>query len=514
MAKLTRREFLKTAAAGAAGVAALSVMGVSGAQEAVSDYASRVTESIDCEVVVVGSGPSGLCAAVQAIELGLNTVLIEVNGFYGGNGSGTEGLFGVNSDFQKEKGIDISFREIITNELETFNYRIDATRWKDMVEHSADNLRWLYNYGVGLSGQVDNYRGYGEVETFHWFKIRESDGRGDGSLLTGPLVKVLEDADTVMMTDTRGMELIMQDGKVAGLYAVNTQDGYVIQFNAPVVILATAGFADNEEMMTERGYDMNYVYHRGVSGHFGDGNRMAVAVGAEDVSKLRTYLRNQYTFPLGPYSTTTTYCTVKGLSMWINQNGVRFSKETAGARVSGFASNAKMSQRKTYSVFDGAFVEKYKAEATDLVSDLEMLETAGYDNCFKADTIEELAEKAGFDPNVLKATVDRYNEFCANRYDEDYGKEPEYLIPITTSPFYILRQDMGVWTSIGGTRTNNKHEVVTPEGAAIPGLYAVGTEGCELYWDSYTINIPASCMGNNVNSGRYSAIHACEYIKG
>lgn len=53
-----------------------------------------------------------------------------------------------------------------------------------------------------------------------------------------------------------------------------------------------------------------------------------------------------------------------------------------------------------------------------------------------------------------------------------------------------------------------KMEVINEAGVPIPGLYAVGTDGCELYRETYTMNVPASCNGNNCNSGRTAAKNA------
>ena len=55
-------------------------------------------------------------------------------------------------------------------------------------------------------------------------------------------------------------------------------------------------------------------------------------------------------------------------------------------------------------------------------------------------------------------------------------------------------------------------EAINEFGTPIPGLYAVGTDGCELYRETYTMNVPASCNANNVNSGRTAARNAAEYI--
>ena len=113
---------------------------------------------------------------------------------------------------------------------------------------------------------------------------------------------------------------------------------------------------------------------------------------------------------------------------------------------------------------------------------------------------------------ALEATVARYNEFCHNGLDEDFDKEAEYMAPIETPPFYIFRQDMSFWTSIGGIDTDRQMRVVNVKGEPVPGLYAVGTDGCQLYRETYMMNIPASCQGNNVNSGRIAAQHICENL--
>ena len=83
------------------------------------------------------------------------------------------------------------------------------------------------------------------------------------------------------------------------------------------------------------------------------------------------------------------------------------------------------------------------------------------------------------------------------------------MVPIETAPFYIFRQDMSFWTSIGGIDTNRKMQAINAKGEPIRGLYAVGTDGCQLYRETYTMNIPASCQGNNVNSGRVAAREIC-----
>lgn len=481
---------------------------------ACADYEKRVSRTVECDVVVVGAGPSGITACLQAAELGLMTVIIETTGRFGGNGTEVEGIFAVGSKMQKELGIDVTFREVIESECKMFNYHINALAWQDLVRNSAGNIDWLLSHGVGLSGVVDECKGDGEVNVFHWFKRRQPDNRGDGSQLTRPLLEDAVKLGAQAIPNTRGMELIMKDGKVAGLYAVNTETDEVTRFDCKAVILATGGFSDSEEMMAERGFDTKHLFHRGYPGHYGDGVRMAASAGAEDVSRVRTYLIKLHIDPLFFYSQTIMYIHQKGLTLWVNGNGERYANELCGEHVAAFFTNAKMSQEKTFSVFDTAFIERNRVNAPDIDKDLEDLLNGDGNNVFRADTIEELAEKVGMDPTILSANVARYNELCAKGCDDDFAKPADHMIPIDKAPFYIVRQDMAVWTSIGGVRTNRKFEAVKPDGKPVPGLYAVGVEGCELYRDGYTMNMPGSCNGNSVNSGRTAAKSAFAYIKG
>jgi len=473
----------------------------------------KQTNSVTCELLIVGSGPSGLSAAVQAAELGLKTVLIEVNNFLGGNGPHTEGVFAVDSKFQKEQNIKITLREIIESECVTFNYHINSLCWKDLIENSAENIDWLISHGVGFSGIVDECKGVASIKPFHWFERRSSDGRGNGYLLVEPLAEAARQLGVDIYNNTRGTELIMNEGKVTGLYAINTETGNVLRFSCSAVILATGGFVDNAEMMRERGFDEERLFRRGFGGHNGDGLRMAVSAGAEDISRLSTYLHKIYTYPLSAYSQSSACINLKGRTLWVNGDGERFANEFCGEVVPGFYTNAKMTQPSSYTVFDSAFIEKFKEEAPDLLADLETLLDSEYNNCFRADTIRELALLAAMDPDVFEKNVERYNEMCDNRYDDDFAKDPSKLIHIRTAPFYMVRQDIAVWTSFGAVKTNRKFEALTPTGAPVPGLYCVGVDGCRLYWDCYTLTVPGSANGNNVNSGRTAAKAAFDYIR-
>ena len=117
------------------------------------------------------------------------------------------------------------------------------------------------------------------------------------------------------------------------------------------------------------------------------------------------------------------------------------------------------------------------------------------------------------DADALQESIERYNGFCRDGSDEDFNKDPEMLIPFEEGPYWAFKHGLFYFSTIGGIATNRRFEVVDASGSPIPGLYAVGTDGCELYLETYTVMVPASCNANNVNSGRVAGREAAEYCK-
>ncbi|MFR1640088.1 MAG: FAD-dependent oxidoreductase [Eggerthellaceae bacterium] len=245
--------------------------------------------TMDVDIVVVGSGASGVAATVQAAELGATTLLLEKSDVTGGNGRLTEGMFALNSQMQKELGVGngVTFTDIIAAEQEFFNYRINNLLWKDMANASGDNIDWMASHGVKFSGVVDDYHGLGKFDCFHWFV----DGRGSNYI--DPMLESAQSMGAVVMTETPALDLIVEDGQVKGLYAEKA-DGGILQVNAKAVILTSGGYAQNADLMAERGWDLTYSHNNGVEGHDGDGLRMAISAGAHDVSRERCFLREAY----------------------------------------------------------------------------------------------------------------------------------------------------------------------------------------------------------------------------
>lgn len=466
------------------------------------------SRSMDADVVIVGAGASGLCAAVQASANGNKVLVLEVNGFIGGNGLMTEGIFACGSEMQKAAGIDISFQELFAKEASFFNYRIDATFWKDMYNHSAENLQWLIDNGVPFNGVVDQYNAFGHIPAFHWFAGKR--GHGFSKALHDKAVE----QGAQFLLNTRGRKLIMEEGRVAGILA-DCKDGGSLEIRCKAVILASGGYAGNLDMLVERGKDRGRIEYAGGPGHMGDGLNMAVEVGARDISQKCCFLCGVGTKGLAPLGDTILqFLTCESPAMWVNQDAVRFAREDCALETSGCQVNAVETQRESYAIIDCDGLDAVEAKIPGLKSTI-LADVAAYKgpDIAVCNTVEECAEAMGLDAAVLAKTLSDYNAFCENGEDLEFGKSKPYLVPLKRAPYYIFHHNIAYMCSIGGIHTNIRMEVLNQEEAPIPGLYAIGADSCELYRETYTISIPASCNANNCHSGRVAANSAAAYIR-
>jgi len=100
----------------------------------------------------------------------------------------------------------------------------------------------------------------------------------------------------------------------------------------------------------------------------------------------------------------------------------------------------------------------------------------------KGDNITELAKEiaAHRDNNgrmkadTLSETVSRFNRFCRDGNDSDFGRPKELLGPLTTPPFYALAEYPGGPNTEGGLTRNARSQVIDVFGKPIPRLYAAG----------------------------------------
>ena len=525
--KLTRRGFI-----GAAGVAGAATIGagaagsvVAVAEEAPAAAPAEPVATYTCDVCVCGAGNSGLSAAVQAAQLGMGVVVLEKQGCTGGGGIGTEGLFAVGSDMQKEAGIEIEPAAVISCEMNYSHNRANGQKWMDLIRNSGENVAWLRDCGVNFTGVVDDYHG-GQFETFHWFGANRAHDD-----FTPAMTATAESLGVQFLLNTPAKELICDEsGAVVGVLGTKV-NGDVVQVNAKAVIIATGGFANNDELLQQGGFQDTTNVVRFLYGYDGDGVNMATSVGgASNVSRISGLM--QLTVSGAPGGEYGTFGQGDGLvvaghaadALWVNEDAERFCAENAGVENWMADMVPSLMHQKLYSIYDAkVFEDAYNAmimpridwDAT-MVELQERIDENPYNDFFSADTLEELVAKAapavGLDADVLMETVNNYNAMCEAGDDSDYGKPADYMHKLENPPFYFCYMPQACMVTFGGIRTNRKMEVVDKNGQPIAGLYSCGVDSADLWPNIYTINVPGGTNANNVNSGRFAGKNAAAYI--
>ena len=469
-------------------------------------------EKMETDIIVVAAGLSGLAAAISAAENGARVLVFEKSGTTGGAANMGMGPLGVGSRIQREHMISLTPGEAFRKHMYFTHYRVDARMVRDYYFKSGDTIDWLMDMGVEFAGvqrafsAPEDTRAYSDGEfTWHLERAREL---GVEFLLETPVHKI-----------------IMEDGRAVGVLAKD-KDGEEIEARAKSVILATGGFGDNPAMIKEEtGYEFGKtIFNFAIPGMKGDGLRMAWEAGA---GKEPCTMELMYQLP-----DNMNHFILDGAfrqpCLWVNRNGQRFMTEDQIGNTT-FTGNAITAQPGSvaFSIFDSRLLKKYKKKGPDIVSHVhphdlydhfdEQWErdlADGYEPITQADTLEELAQKAGIDPEGLAAQVEEYNEMCEAGFDEIFEKDRHYMQPIAKAPFYCCRQNVGAYGSLGGVKINHRTQAMTQEAKVIPGLYCVGTDACNIFGDSYPFILAGNTMGFCLNSGRIAGENAAAELDG
>jgi fumarate reductase flavoprotein subunit len=122
---------------------------------------------------------------------------------------------------------------------------------------------------------------------------------------------------------------------------------------------------------------------------------------------------------------------------------------------------------------------------------------------FEGATVEEVAKKAGLNPENVKRAAADMTKYAKEGRDEQFGKDPYYIRAVSEAPFYILKGKLHTLSSLNGVKVTENLQVVDKEEKVIPGLYALGHDAGGVYGDSYDLRIgEGTASAFAINSAR------------
>lgn len=511
-ASIERREFLKGASLiGAAALGAGMLGGCAPKSKEDMQTANAATmgggvdpASIDwkyeADVVVVGSGSSGTCAAIEAAEAGSSVLILEKNNaMYGGNSALCGGyMLAAGWSTQEElTGVADDTPEAFAEQMLRWSQGYgDQEMIREACLRSGEAVDWMISTGREYKGAsiLPPIWSCGDTEADlvpRSIYNHEAYGATEGHMAT--LRARVDTLDNVQIEMGAEVAHIVQDsdGAVVGVQLV---DGSYAKGRKGVV-LACASVDNNTQMARDLGL-LQQLWGQTLADaglqnpgcpdtdtNTGDGVRMLREIGA-DLCMSQSCCMNdkQYVGGISDWGVPAAMghepniyqsYTTEG-AILVDRTGRRFCQDDAEwgyviAEASKAAWRAGFNPQDPttgyiwyicdadhYWAFQGKGITVEDSETT-----------------FSADTIEGLAEIIGCNPKTLADQIDRWNSYVEVGEDLEYGRKAD-LGKIATPPFYCDVLIPGPMGTFAGAKTNIKTEVISLSGEIIPRLYAAG----------------------------------------
>lgn len=492
------------------------------------------SETFEAQVVVIGGGGAGLAAAVAAAEAGADVILLEKQRNPGGNSAAALDIFACESPVQKRFNVDAPQDKYFQIAMGFAHWAINPRIIRVFLQKSGDTIRWLEEKGLVFELNKRRFKYFGRELPPSAHCPVGSDGAG----IIRALTKSFEALGGRLLCDIGAKEMTASaDGKVIEVLAAKRTGGqYKIRANA--VVLACGGYGGNKEMLKR--YCPYYNENITLCGfpNMGEGIQMAMQMGAatEGLGVLHFESKG---LPREPKQLW--LLSWRPMTVWVNKRGERFTDEAIDNVFEAGNPVLRQPEKLSFTIIDETVKEhiiklmeetvmphyrgkerevsvkrwlppgEWVAEE-DIGTLLHLAEDKG--DAKIADSWDEIARWIGAKPEVLKATIDEYNSFCAKGRDEIFGKDPAYLMPLTDPPYYALRCGMRFLGTIGGIKINHLMEVLGKEEDPIPGLYAAGIDTGGWEPETYNQFLTGTTFGFSINSGRIAGENAAEYVLG
>ena len=481
----------------------------------ITDFAKEV----NADVVVAGAGAAGVIAAVKAADMGATVAVLQKEAVAVSQGNCSSAII-------KSGSTEGGLKKWLTFATAVNCWRNNRKLLEAYIDRSEEALKFVC--------EKSKITGDEKVEVFApWFGPKP---HNYGTLVAG----ILKDAQAEYgdklqcFFNTPIVQLIKDgDGTVIGCVGKDL-DGNYIKFNAKSVILATGAYENNATMVRRFCPDIEKFdfcpdiekFDKKVFRRTGDGNILAIEAGGcmEPVAHSRV----MHDFDAGLMWDEPPY-------LILNMNGERFvDEEVDMAYISnvlrwqpGFVGeNMDPEHQETGSlgwycqIYDNNYMEYATGPVPEFVMQRYLKEEdpslhvsvfPELIDTFRADTIEELAEKLGLPVEKTVESFNRYNELCEKGEDLDFGKPAKYLHKFDTAPFWGIRRHIRCSSITAGVLSDEFGRVTTEEGKVIPGLYAVGNLGGQFYGaPDYPFFHPGLSLGHAVTFGFIAGEHAAQ----
>ncbi|WP_240411380.1 flavocytochrome c [Limosilactobacillus vaginalis] len=410
----------------------------------------------DYDVVIIGSGGTGLSAAIQANELGMKVAVLEKEEELGGNTNrASSGMNAAETNVQLHHGVIDNVADFYHETYKDGGRLNDKDMLGYFVYHTAPAIDWLADHDIKLD-DITITGGMSKKRTH-----RPASMAPIGGFLVKSLLKVVAQEDIPVFNKTKVTELRRaDDGRVNGVKV--DADGITKIINAKAVILATGGFGASKEYIKRFRPDLESYKTTNQPGATGDGLKLAENVGAELMQMNLVQVHptvqqdNPHVYLIGE--------AVRGEgAILVNAEGKRFVNELNTRKIVSNAITA-LPEHSAYLILDQGIRDHVKA--------IEFYDKVGL--VVHGETIEDLAKKINVDPSNLKQTVATWNQAVENHDDAEFGRTTGMDRGITNPGFFAIHIAPAIHYTMGGIHITPKTQVLDGNGDIIKGLFAAG----------------------------------------
>jgi 3-oxo-5alpha-steroid 4-dehydrogenase len=521
------------------------------------------------DVVIIGLGGAGICAALEALHQG--ATVIAIDRFAGGGATRMSGgvyYCGGGTRYQKEAGVDDTVPEMYRYlQMEVGDAVADETL-RHFCETSNDNIEWLGRHGVRFKGTVSPVKtSYPGAGYFLYYSGNEAQadyadhakpaprghrvfGEGlTGHLLFDPLLRSALAMGLKLYGYSEARRFLLSEtGEIAGIQiqqvdAVSKSASKLRKIGARFARASTLLFPAIAERLVREANAISdldgrtksiridkavilaaggYIHNRGMVRHYaprylgaiplgsiacdGSGIRLGQSVGARADRLDRISAWRQFN-PPAAFPT----------GIVVNGRGERFIAEDCyGGKIGHHI--AEDQDGVAYIILDSRLRRQALREAMPGRGKIFRLQGAPalmglFLSSKKAATIEELAGRCGMDPGSLRDAVDHYNRSSAGLEKPRFRKHPDFVGQIVKPPFHAV--DISIHNkkylcpsiSLGGIVVDEgTGQALDEQGVPIPKLFAAGKNAKGVSSHRYVSGIAlADCVYSGRIAGRSAA---------